>query len=86
MPISSWPRFRIFTVLIIIFSLFESAPDSEATFADFYRIAGLRGVYLASQLKPGVTEKDIRYRDGNPQHICPFRIAKVYCPDSYLKT
>ena len=37
-----------------------STPDSEATFADFYKIEGLRGVYMASQLHPGVKEDHIR--------------------------
>ena len=40
--------------------LMESTPDSEAIFADFYKISGLRGVYLASQLDVGVTEDNIR--------------------------
>ena len=38
----------------------ESTPDSEAIFADFYKISGLRGVYLASQLDVGVTADNIR--------------------------
>ena len=32
----------------------------EANFADFYRVSGLRGVYLASQLAEGVTEESLR--------------------------
>ena len=32
----------------------------EANFADFYRVSGLRGVYLASQLADGVTEDSLR--------------------------
>jgi hypothetical protein len=40
--------------------LLENAPDSESTFADFYKVAGLRGVYLASQLDQGVEESNIR--------------------------
>jgi len=43
-----------------IASLLEASSESEATFADFYKIGGLHGIYLASQLAPGVEEKYIR--------------------------
>ena len=36
------------------------AGSDENNFADFYKIAGLRGVYMASQLSPGMTEETIR--------------------------
>merc|ERR1719289_854562 len=38
----------------------ENLDKVEANFADFYRVSGLRGVYLASQLAEGVTEDSLR--------------------------
>ena len=38
----------------------ENLERVEANFADFYRVSGLRGVYLASQLAEGVTEDSLR--------------------------
>ena len=32
----------------------------ETLFLDFYKIAGLRGVYIASQLPEGISEENIR--------------------------
>ena len=37
-----------------------AADSEENNFADFYKIAGLRGVYMASQLAQGMTEQTIR--------------------------
>jgi len=38
----------------------KNTNQAEANFADFYKIAGLRGVYIASQLPEGVSEETIR--------------------------
>lgn len=38
----------------------KNTPKAEANFADFYKIAGLRGVYIASQLPEGISEENIR--------------------------
>jgi len=68
------------TMSNLLFRLMESTPDSEAIFADFYKISGLRGVYLASQLDVGVTEDNIRLNiynnfnyvvDTKELHTCP---------------
>jgi len=38
----------------------KNAKQTEENFADFYKIAGLRGVYIASQLADGISEENIR--------------------------
>jgi len=38
----------------------KNSNQADANFADFYKIAGLRGVYIASQLPEGVFEETIR--------------------------
>lgn len=40
--------------------LHKNTNQAEANFADFYKIAGLRGVYIASQLPEGVSESSIQ--------------------------
>ena len=50
----------------------ENAPESESTFADFYKIAGLSSVYLASQLDQGVQESNIRCPSSVQQRDCGF--------------
>eukprot|EP00092_Neocalanus_flemingeri_P022770 GFUD01024690.1.p1 GENE.GFUD01024690.1~~GFUD01024690.1.p1 ORF type:complete len:2176 (-),score=631.55 GFUD01024690.1:299-6826(-) len=38
----------------------QNTNQAEADFADFYKIAGLRGVYIASQVAEGISEETIR--------------------------
>jgi len=41
-------------------NLASKSSELETTFADFYKVAGLRGIYIASQVSPDASHKDIR--------------------------
>ena len=56
----------------------------EANFADFYRVSGLRGVYLASQLADGVTEDSLR--PSNLTTVISFNSGATWQPVQGPKT